>query len=471
MALYIERIFQDPTSGIWYADAHLDGERKRFSLKTRDKGIANERRLAYARQDANPRAHSIETLEDAAAPMLDRCTTDAHVGKGRGGVSAITRHACEDASIPLLAFFGPDAKLHTITEARVSEYVAARSMTACARKPGKMIHSLTIAHELSVLRLTLKCARKRGTWDGDLARLVPSNKPQYEPRETWLSEHEAEIMLAELEDPKRKRWAALATYAGLRRSEVERLDWTRIHLTSEPRGGEYGETYGEIRVHGTKTHRAKRPIPIVPQLAAILLEVPEKDRKGLVAGKWGNVIRGCTAALSRALDAEASVRGERRKPNTKRPVPKHVTPNDLRRTFASWLIQAGVSNRLVADLLGHTSTAMVDRVYARIFGTTAHHRAVSKIARPIEPAIVTPPPTPAAPVAPPAFANVKPETLAKVNALLTLIDGDAADLLRGLVENAAPGSARSLPDRGRKTARGGAGGTRAKVLNTRNPGN
>src|SRR5688500_16663494 len=154
----------------------------------------------------------------------------------------------------------------------------------------------------------------------------------------------------------------------------------------------------------------------------------------------------------------------RRRSAPPRPCPRGAT-------FASWLISAGVSHRLVAALLGHSSTALVDRVYARIFGTTAHHRAVSKIARPIEPAIVTPPPTPAAPVAPPAFANVKPETLAKVKALLTLVDGDAADLLRGLVENAAPRSARSLPDRGRKTARGGAGGTRAKVLNTRNPGN
>jgi hypothetical protein len=42
-----------------------------------------------------------------------------------------------------------------------------------------------------------------------------------------------------------------------------------------------------------------------------------------------------------------------------------VTPNDLRRTFASWLIEAGVTREEVAKMLGHSGTAMVFRVYGR----------------------------------------------------------------------------------------------------------
>ena len=37
------------------------------------------------------------------------------------------------------------------------------------------------------------------------------------------------------------------------------------------------------------------------------------------------------------------------------------TPHDCRHTFASHLVQKGVSLRLVSDLLGHTSLAMVVR--------------------------------------------------------------------------------------------------------------
>ena len=43
-----------------------------------------------------------------------------------------------------------------------------------------------------------------------------------------------------------------------------------------------------------------------------------------------------------------------------------MTPNDLRRTFASWLKQAGTDSLTVARLLGHSSTAMVDKVYGRL---------------------------------------------------------------------------------------------------------
>ena len=39
------------------------------------------------------------------------------------------------------------------------------------------------------------------------------------------------------------------------------------------------------------------------------------------------------------------------------------TPNDLRRTFASWLKQSGQDSLVVARLMGHTSTRMVELVY------------------------------------------------------------------------------------------------------------
>ena len=45
-------------------------------------------------------------------------------------------------------------------------------------------------------------------------------------------------------------------------------------------------------------------------------------------------------------------------------IPK-VSPNDLRRTFASLLVQDGVPLDVVAKLLGHSSAAMVYRVYGR----------------------------------------------------------------------------------------------------------
>jgi hypothetical protein len=44
----------------------------------------------------------------------------------------------------------------------------------------------------------------------------------------------------------------------------------------------------------------------------------------------------------------------------------HCSPNDLRRTCATWLRAEGVSPHLLAPVLGHTTSYMAERVYARL---------------------------------------------------------------------------------------------------------
>jgi integrase-like protein len=65
------------------------------------------------------------------------------------------------------------------------------------------------------------------------------------------------------------------------------------------------------------------------------------------AKRWPNVRRDLSAACRRAGIAK-------------------VTPNDLRRTFASWLLQAGESNFVVAKMMGHSSTKMVETIYGQL---------------------------------------------------------------------------------------------------------
>jgi hypothetical protein len=68
-----------------------------------------------------------------------------------------------------------------------------------------------------------------------------------------------------------------------------------------------------------------------------------------------------------------------------------VSLNDLRRSFATWHLEAGVSNVLVAKYLGHTTTEMVDRIYGRPSVeslkklTEEHFAGKSAATRPAEP--------------------------------------------------------------------------------------
>jgi hypothetical protein len=48
------------------------------------------------------------------------------------------------------------------------------------------------------------------------------------------------------------------------------------------------------------------------------------------------------------------------------------------RTFASWSVQAGVPPKGIANLMGHTSTRMVDLVYGRV-GPSDYEAAIARL--------------------------------------------------------------------------------------------
>ncbi len=43
-----------------------------------------------------------------------------------------------------------------------------------------------------------------------------------------------------------------------------------------------------------------------------------------------------------------------------------ITPHTLRHTAASWMVQAGISLKEVADFLGHSDTRMVEKHYSHL---------------------------------------------------------------------------------------------------------
>jgi Phage integrase family len=84
-------------------------------------------------------------------------------------------------------------------------------------------------------------------------------------------------------------------------------------------------------------------------LVGVLKE--HQRRQGRVLEPWNNIRRDLAIACEKAgLD--------------------RVTPNDLRRTFASWLKQAGVDSFTVGKLMGHTSSRMVELVYGHLNDVT-----------------------------------------------------------------------------------------------------
>lgn len=265
---------------------------------------------------AQPQEAPSRTLEDCLVDFLDAARLD----KARQTVASYRLMAGH------LARLCGGFRLSRLHVDQVQAYIVARLDEGAARE--------TVRKELVCLRQALKNAKRRGELRGiDLSDLFPPFSAPYQPRDRYLTPEQAVSLLQRLPDH-RQRWVLVAAWAGLRLSEVERLQWVDVDFDQ-----------ALLRVRGSKTPGSYRLVGLAPALADFLR--PVRAVRGFVVTRWHNVRR----------DLELACRDAG--------LPR-VTPNDLRRTFASWLVQAGKSNFVVARLLGHRSTKMVDLVYGHL---------------------------------------------------------------------------------------------------------
>jgi integrase len=195
------------------------------------------------------------------------------------------------------------------------------------------------------MQLTLKLARKDGTYDKDPAEVLPSFAVKYEPRTRHLSFAEAEKLLAELPEHRRSVVRFILATA-CRWGEMERAELSDVRLSAKSST----LVKGQVDVRGTKTAGSKRTLPIVAHSEALLRSVvsdPAIASKGPMFAAWNNARRDLLSACKRAgIDP--------------------ISANDLRRTCASWLRQAGVEPGVIGSFLGHTDPRMAYKVYGHM---------------------------------------------------------------------------------------------------------
>lgn len=191
-------------------------------------------------------------------------------------------------------------------------------------------------------------------WTGDLAAVMPEFEDDLRAARDGLSLAEAGRLLpalmarnnaqAEEEASNRAMCVAFIIATCARWAEVGRAELGDIDFAA-----------GQVHLRGSKTKRATRTVPLTRlTYDAMTLVALEAERWGWSKGKlfrpWTNVIRDLGVACRQAG------------------VPR-ITPNDLRRTFGSWLRAAGAPLDAIAMAMGHADSRMVERVYGRL--TTA----------------------------------------------------------------------------------------------------
>jgi integrase len=316
---------------IWYCWFYIDGKQTQRSTRTGNRKAAELCARKWERAAADPAHAATEaaTLSDAIRLLLTERRAQASGGKRSEYTVTFYESKCGHL-VRVLNERG-ESRLMDITAARVRAYITTRRSESASES--------TIHKELIALRSALRIAKEHGIWRGDIGEVIPSSfSPEYQPRERWLTRDELQRLLTKLEPDRAARIAFIvATGARWRETELARRE-------------DVARDRSSVRLRGTKTAGANRVVPIVGHDFHSLLVLAMKHANGadgVLFGPWTSPV----LTLRRACrDAKIPV----------------CTPNDLRRTTASWMIQADVPNHVVAKILGHKTTRMVDMVYGRV---------------------------------------------------------------------------------------------------------
>lgn len=329
----------------WWASWTENKRTVRRSTREHTRDLAAEVVEQWRRERINPELEKARKalFGDEAAEWLRSCRARHKAGK----LAEDTVKMYEQKLANLCDVIGRPTRMIDLDAACILSYFDQRTEEGA--------ESTTLYKEWVALRGVLSLSRHKGRYPFEVARVKPPYlRADYVPRTTRLTWEQAEELLSEIgtwtasRQPNkreigpldRRRTVAFVLATGSRRKE-----WNRAGRVGD--GADIDWERGVVRIHGTKTEGAAKEIPI-----------PSPMRRWLkIAGSppfpaWGNARRDILAAC------------ERIEVRTGKPFPR-VTWNDLRRTFASLLVEAGVPHHVLKELTRHKTTRMLDLVYGK----------------------------------------------------------------------------------------------------------
>jgi integrase len=306
--------------GVYWIDYYVSGRRKRERIgpdKRLAETVLRKRQVAIAEG---------KYLDKRKVP---RCTFDELAGLYL--TWARTHHQgfapTQSRVKRLQATFGA-YQLKAITPLMVDEYLDKR---ATERKPASVNKESQLLHHMF---------KKAMAWgkavDNPVMHVSPL--PVNNRRLRYLSQEEIRRLLAAADEILRPL-VVVALHTGLRRGEMFALTWPDVDMS-----------LGVIRVPHTKSGE-RREIPMSHTLRETLQQLPRRLGSNRVfPGQAGRARVSIRWRFQRAL-RDAGIEG--------------LVWHDLRHTFASFLVMAGVNLTSVKELLGHKTIAMTLR-YAHL---------------------------------------------------------------------------------------------------------
>jgi integrase len=208
-----------------------------------------------------------------------------------------------------------------------------------ARKRAKVARPKTIHTELGILRSALRWAEHEG-WI-DRAPYIHMPDPG-QPRERWLTPEEATRLLDACGSFHVWVFVALALQTAARPGALLDLTWSQVRLD---RG------VIDFNPPGRARTAKGRPVVTITDEARKVLEKAQQAALTDYVIEWaGDRVQSVKRAFAAACERAGL---------------QDVTPHTLRHTAATWMAEAGVEMREISKFLGHTSTDVTERVYAK----------------------------------------------------------------------------------------------------------
>ncbi len=200
----------------------------------------------------------------------------------------------------------------------------------------------TINRELAVLKKAFNLACREWEWAKENPVCRVSMERELNTRDRWLTEEEEHRLLAAAA-PGVRELIVFAINTGMRRGEILSLTWAGVDLTRRT-----------VTVFKSKNGE-RRTIPANQAVMDLLIE--KRRQKESMKGLVSEVV--FASETGTPLDGSNLRRGFLNALEDARITDLHF--HDLRHTFATRLVQAGVDLYKVQRLLGHKSPSMTQR--------------------------------------------------------------------------------------------------------------
>lgn len=341
----------------WIGEITLGGKRHRVSAGTKT--------------DAKAKVKALVVKYGSGAPLEDRRVTVADVVDAfmERELPNMTRNGQPLAPSTQETYtWAADVVRRDLGKVRLADLTVGRVETFLDDLAEGGLSKASLVKMRSKLGQFIAFAERRGQVGRNVAKLavLPPTAKATEKRRS-LSPDDARTLLAVLRATRNGAMYALSLTLGLRPGEAAGLFWEDLRLDDDPptlnvtRGVQL--TRGAAGISDDlKTTASKRTLELSPDMVAWLRDHRRAQlEERLAADRWLDDRLVFASPTGRVLDPKA-LRTMLAEVCETAEVPK-MRPNELRHSCASLLADEGVPNELIADLLGHSTTRMVEQTY------------------------------------------------------------------------------------------------------------